>query len=315
MTLQSINFSSTIKNGNTKIFKFSKRVKGGMHGLHGTVEFSKGGRYRIVKDINGNGIFDRKDAVVMTRKVKAGEKRMFASALTVRNDYLVVAESTANTPNLFKFNANLKSLFEPPVTTNTTTTVEVLGPSTIQYVDRPVEVYVDRPVTNTVYVDKPCRESTPDVLNTSENGNELFIYNLSSSASYTNQVGFYRLEDSQGGVKDTVTGKTIQPGETGYEKAVMARSQVNGDGVLFDMNTSTPLVTSVKANSNYAPFIFVKDTGKVFTEFNYSDGFDHIQSTGNKFNRQFNFEDFTGGGDKDFDDFKFNVNVRTKQTV
>jgi len=142
---------------------------------------------------------------------------------------------------------------------------------------------------------------------------------ISSEAAYNNSVGFYSVENEQGAVRDPVSGRLVQPGDEGYKAVAMKQlvSEIN-----LQRNTGT-LITQLETGTLLAPFIVANGTieqvaGKgakslsqepeVYFAFGAanSDKAQHVKVLGNN---QFVFEDLKGGGDKDFNDFVFRVDL------
>lgn len=151
---------------------------------------------------------------------------------------------------------------------------------------------------------------------------------VQSKATFDNLIGMYRVDDVDG----TING--IAPGDDGYLEAAIDRSV--GDFVLRGgsvANTSAADFGSVGLDGGaiYAPFVIANggklanfdefldlnsnDTGAVaetdivayfpFLAAN-PDGADHIRLLGDN---TFGFEDLPGGGDNDFNDVVFQVNL------
>lgn len=142
---------------------------------------------------------------------------------------------------------------------------------------------------------------------------------ISSEAAYNNSVGFYSVENEEGTVRDPVSGRLVQPGDEGYKAIAMKQlvSEIN-----LQRNTET-LTAQVETGTLLAPFIVANGTleqvaGKGIKELSQgpevyfafgaanSDKAQHVKVLGNN---QFRFEDLKGGGDKDFNDFVFRVEL------
>ncbi|KST70060.1 DUF4114 domain-containing protein [Mastigocoleus testarum] len=142
-----------------------------------------------------------------------------------------------------------------------------------------------------------------------------------SRASYKNSGGFYQVLDTDGTVVDPITNKSIRPGETGYETAAF-KQRISE----LDFNADDRSVTTqVDGGIFLAPYLIADGTVEEFLEQNPTnqyrngsglhayfgfengnpDGIQHLQLSNNKFG----FEDVYGGGDRDFLDLTFNVNV------
>ncbi|MDJ0696789.1 DUF4114 domain-containing protein [Mastigocoleus sp. MO_188.B34] len=142
-----------------------------------------------------------------------------------------------------------------------------------------------------------------------------------SSASYKNSGGFYQVLDTDGTVVDPITNKLIRPGETGYETAAL-KQRISELEFNADDHSVT---TQVDGGIFLAPYLIADGTVEEFLEQNPTnqqrngsglnayfglengnpDGIQHLQFSNNKFG----FEDVYGGGDRDFLDLTFNINV------
>jgi Putative Ig domain/FG-GAP-like repeat/Cadherin-like/Domain of unknown function (DUF4114)/WD40-like Beta Propeller Repeat len=143
-----------------------------------------------------------------------------------------------------------------------------------------------------------------------------------SSAAYSNNVGFYAVEDAIGTIK-LADGSFVKPGDANYAieaiksaltnslQAGKTDSQVNiniGGGKIY-----APVVVSQSTLANFAA---TNPTNSGFSNvhayFNYiganSDKVDHFRLIGNN---TFGVEDIYGGGDRDFNDLVVNMNVKT----
>ncbi|MEM6715997.1 MAG: TIGR03118 family protein, partial [Cyanobacteria bacterium P01_C01_bin.147] len=141
------------------------------------------------------------------------------------------------------------------------------------------------------------------------------ILDRQSEALFSNTVGFYQIEDASGTVVDPVTGALLQPGEAGYSEAAVARSQVDGHGLSFAIRDAEAITASLEGGALYAPLIVSNGTIEdalsgsthVFFEFAAANphGVDYVQKSGNTYF----FEDLFGGGDLDFNDAVFTVEI------
>ncbi|MGK7925021.1 MAG: transporter substrate-binding domain-containing protein, partial [Spirulina sp.] len=132
---------------------------------------------------------------------------------------------------------------------------------------------------------------------------------IESEANYSNTIGFYRIEDTDGTVIDPLTGQAIDPGETGYNVAALRNSQERG----FVASQSASI--SLEGGYLFAPFIVVDNSVEALLNQTSSaienaalyfpflgankDGFDHIRLLGDNF---WGFEDLPNGGDTDYND-------------
>ncbi|MEQ9371577.1 MAG: putative Ig domain-containing protein [Coleofasciculus chthonoplastes F3-SA18-01] len=144
---------------------------------------------------------------------------------------------------------------------------------------------------------------------------------VKSHAGFDNSVGLYVIENEDGAVEDPMTGQLIHPEDEGYAQAALAQS------VVSDVNRGTvEFNTQLDGGNLLAPFIIANGTkaellaenpnnqylgyGEPIAYFSYlganSDGADHIRLLGDN---TFGFEDLHGGGDQDFNDFTFQVDL------
>jgi Domain of unknown function (DUF4114) len=144
-----------------------------------------------------------------------------------------------------------------------------------------------------------------------------------SSAAYTNNIGFYAVEDSIGTIK-LADGNTLKPGDIGYAAEAIKNALANS--VLQAGKTDSKLGQNITGGKIYAPvvvsqgslsdFIATNPTniggGSINAYFNYiganSDKTDHFRLIGSN---TFGVEDQYGGGDRDFNDLVVNMNVKT----
>ncbi|MGK7929595.1 MAG: DUF4347 domain-containing protein, partial [Spirulina sp.] len=136
-------------------------------------------------------------------------------------------------------------------------------------------------------------------------------------ANFDNVVGLYKIDDING----TVGG--LAPGDAGYAKAAI-ENRVTNISLSPANQTQTSLSIALDGSSLYAPFIIVKSTPTAFLNDNpnnavsansnayflYSaanpDSFDHLVLLGNN---TFGFEDLFNGGDRDYNDIIFTVDL------
>jgi Putative Ig domain/FG-GAP-like repeat/Domain of unknown function (DUF4114) len=143
------------------------------------------------------------------------------------------------------------------------------------------------------------------------------------SATYTNNVGFYLVEDSIGSIK-LADGSFVKPGDVNYAAAAIRGALVNSlQAGKIDSKTNLDITGGriyapvVVAQGSLTDFIDKNPTngggGKdIHAYFNYiganPDKTDHFRLNGNN---TFGVEDLYGGGDKDFNDLVVTMNVRT----
>jgi ABC-type amino acid transport substrate-binding protein/Ca2+-binding RTX toxin-like protein len=139
---------------------------------------------------------------------------------------------------------------------------------------------------------------------------------VASEAAYDNTIGFYQVEDTQGTVKDGLTGTLFRPGDAGYDQAAIRNSQLYG----VIMNNHGAGTQGVFAGGKiYAPYLIANGTvdgalGNTGVPVYFAflganpDKKDHVLSLGDN---MWGFEDLPNGGDLDFNDIvvqaKFSV--------
>jgi hypothetical protein len=141
-----------------------------------------------------------------------------------------------------------------------------------------------------------------------------------SSATYTNQIGFYVVQDTIGTIK-LADGTTLQPGDFNYaaEAVKNAVFQANQSETKLGQNLIGGLIYApvVVAQGTLADFVAKNPTNggdgnATHAYFNYvganSDKTDHFRLLDSN---KFGFEDMYGGGDRDFNDLIVNINVRS----
>jgi len=159
-------------------------------------------------------------------------------------------------------------------------------------------------------------------LNINGNGQAVKVVfsEVTSEAKFDNSVGFYVVQNEQGTVLDPLSGQAINPGDSGYAEAAL-RQRVSG----LDLHRNTQsLLTPLNGGVLLAPYIIgdgivdqflAENPGNLpgeglYAYFAYQganpDKADHVRLLGNN---QFGFEDLWGGGDNDFNDMVFKLNV------
>jgi len=146
-------------------------------------------------------------------------------------------------------------------------------------------------------------------------------FSVHREAAFDNFVGFYRVNDAQGTVTDTLTGATIAPGQAGYTQAAL-RSRIQGVDLTVGNQATAVLTNQFAGGSILAPFIIANGRPDALLDTNTandpaiyfpflganSDSFDHIRLLADN---TFGFEDLPGGGDADYND----IVIRAKLTV
>jgi len=135
---------------------------------------------------------------------------------------------------------------------------------------------------------------------------------IAREASYDSTIGFYKLERSDGAVRDSLTNSLILPGEVGYAAAALRSTNLfSGFGSLATSNRTnkTADLAAFKDAGLLAPFARVANTGETYFSFAAanSDGLSHFRVLGTGV---LGLEDIKGGGDRDFDDLIVGFNFR-----
>ena len=142
-------------------------------------------------------------------------------------------------------------------------------------------------------------------------GNVQVTFTVDRDADFNNFVGFYQIDNLAGEIVDS-NGNRFAPGDAGYAQAAI-ELRVSDIQVTGVNGQQTSLSNTLRGGALYAPFIATNgNLNDVFFPFlgANSDNIDHVRLLGNN---TFGFEDFIGGGDKDYNDLvvsiDFNVNV------
>ncbi len=114
-------------------------------------------------------------------------------------------------------------------------------------------------------------------------------FTLQREAAYNNFVGFYKVDDVQGTITDELTGKTLKPGEDGYNELVV-KQRIPGVDLTVGNNQSVTIQDTLEGGSLFATFIIADanpgningDFSKVYTSYiaGNSDKVDHIRLLG-----------------------------------
>ncbi len=143
------------------------------------------------------------------------------------------------------------------------------------------------------------------------------------NAVYTNNIGFYIVEDSIGSIKLS-DGSMIKPGDANYAAEAIKNALINS---LQAGKVDRKNDLSITGGKIYAPVVVAQGTltdfvaknptngggaNDIHAYFNYiganSDKTDHFRIIGDN---NFGVEDMYGGGDRDFNDLVVNMNVRS----
>ena len=147
-----------------------------------------------------------------------------------------------------------------------------------------------------------------------------------SSAAYSNNIGFYVVEDSIGTIK-LANGSFVKPGDANYAIEAIKNALTNS---LQAGKTDSKIDVSIVGGKIYAPVVIAQGTlasfaannptnssaGNVHAFFNYvganSDKIDHFRLIGAN---TFGVEDILGGGDRDFNDLVVNIKISSQLIV
>lgn len=147
-------------------------------------------------------------------------------------------------------------------------------------------------------------------------GNVAINFNVGREAELDNTVGFYKIEDTQGTIKDPVTGNTFVPSDG--EAYVQLALQIREPGLELSVNnlSSITVQDTLLGGSLYAPIAIADgnfdslegDFSQVYFPFAQAnpDNLEHFLSQGNN---SLGFEDLLGGGDMDYDDLVVSVKI------
>jgi Domain of unknown function (DUF4114) len=144
-----------------------------------------------------------------------------------------------------------------------------------------------------------------------------------SFAAYTNNIGFYVVEDAIGTIK-LADGSTLKPGDANYAVEAIKNALTNS---LQAAQADTKIGQDLVGGRIYAPVVIAQGSltdfvsknpnngggaNDIHAYFNYtganSDNTDHFKLLGNN---TFGVEDMYGGGDLDFNDIVVNMNIKT----
>ncbi len=156
-----------------------------------------------------------------------------------------------------------------------------------------------------------------------------FDSKVSTEAAYLNFGGFYTVDDANGTVTDRASGKAYQPSDTGYAAAALKRAVVSiaktestGN---YQLASGQLLAPYLVAEGNINDFLTNNPDNtagnKPHAYFNYLEANPDLNPDGSKVvhiqssvlangTKQYAFEDFFGGGDRDFNDFVLQLNVK-----
>ena len=148
--------------------------------------------------------------------------------------------------------------------------------------------------------------STLSTNSLTNNPGEAHIATVSREAVYKTTMKFYKTVDTKGGVKDSISGLTLYPGDIGYSEA--AQTNIGSFGSYLGQNgkTLTVELNSPGERSHLSPIAFVNDPDRgeqIYFSFAAanSDLKQHFSITGD---RKLLFEDMFNLGDADFNDME-----------
>ena len=155
---------------------------------------------------------------------------------------------------------------------------------------------------------------------------EIEVLEIDSEAAFSNTVGFYRIEDTNGAVRDPLTGALIDPSDqSNYAQAALRQTLQVSQGFSFDESSENDefvvsggflLASFIIADGTVDEFLtenptntLVDDTPAAYFSVIGAnpDGADHVRLLADNV---FGFEDLPGGGDQDFNDFVYQLDVR-----
>lgn len=148
--------------------------------------------------------------------------------------------------------------------------------------------------------------STLSTNSLTNNPGEAHTATVSREAAYKTTMKFYKTVDTKGGVKDSVSGLTLYPGDIGYSEA--AQTNIGSFGSYLGQNgkTLTIALDSPDERSHLSPIAFVNDPNReeqIYFSFEAAnpDLRQHFSITED---RKLLFEDMFNLGDADFNDME-----------
>ena len=134
---------------------------------------------------------------------------------------------------------------------------------------------------------------------------------LSREANYDTEIGFYKIVDINGGVRDPLTGILVSTDSEQYSQTALSADNLvnNLSKLIVEDNKSIVNTFTMNESSLIAPYATVNNetTYFAFGAAN-SDNFDHFKSLGQNL---IGFEDIHGGGDKDYDDMILKIDINS----
>lgn len=145
---------------------------------------------------------------------------------------------------------------------------------------------------------------------TTETGTIKASVEVTRDAEYDNLVGFYAVNDANGGIK--VNDEIINPGDSRYKQAALENRITSLE--LLHTDNRGEFNGTFESGSIFAPFIIadgnltdaLSNNAEVYFAYQgaNSDNFDHIRLIDDN---KFGFEDLAGGGDKDYNDLIIDI--------
>jgi hypothetical protein len=148
------------------------------------------------------------------------------------------------------------------------------------------------------------------------------VLSYNREANYDSTIGFYQVQDQNGSLFDSITGRTLDPTAlqssdvTRYRE--LALSGANRATSLAGIATTNGQLAekdfSLTGGSFYAPFAVVANTEQTYFAFAAvnTDGVNHFKMTGANV---FGLEDLHGGGDRDYNDLLVSINFKNYVTI
>ncbi len=143
---------------------------------------------------------------------------------------------------------------------------------------------------------------------------------LTREAAFNNVVGFYKVQNTQGTIADPLTGKLLNPGESGYLEAAVRNRISNLDMTVTNQSTAT-FTSQFSGGTLLAPFLVANGTPAALLDNNPANDpavyvpflaanpgrVDHLRLLGDN---RFGFEDLPSGGDFDYNDIVMKVSLQ-----
>ena len=144
-------------------------------------------------------------------------------------------------------------------------------------------------------------------------------FSIYREAAFNNYVGFYKIDDTDGSITDSLTGAILKPGDEGYIQTAV-QNRVSGIDLSVANQSTATLNGEFTPGSLFAPFIIVNASPTEVLDANAAndpavyfafiganpDGVDHIRLLASNV---FGFEDLPNGGDLDYNDVIVTANL------